>query len=294
MTHGSLLEALALAFTLQAPDPRAAVAELLAADRAFASAAAELDLPSALSAMFAEDVLMPEPGGSFVEGREAARAALESNPANLGARAVWTPVRGGVSADGLHGFTLGYMEITAADGSQRPAKYLAYWVKGGMGWRVAGYKRAPRAPGEVSLEPLPPALPARMVQPSTEDARREGLGASLMAAERAFSDEAQRIGLGPAFEKYGSADATNMGGPDSPAFVVGATNIARAVGGDATGPSPVRWSADRVLVASSGDLGITFGMIRPHQPVAGQPAAFPFFTIWRRASADEPWRYVAE
>jgi hypothetical protein len=133
-----------------------------------------------------------------------------------------------------------------------------------------------------------------MVPRSADVARRESLEASLMAAEQAFSDEAQRMGLGPAFEKYGSVDATNMGGPDSPAFVVGAANIARAVGGDATGPSPVRWSADRVLVASSGDLGITFGMIHPHQPFAGQTAAFPFFTIWRRASADEPWRYVAE
>lgn len=36
--------------------------------------------------------------------------------------------------------------------------------------------------------------------------------ASLAAAEQAFSDESQTIGLGPAFVKYGAPDAVNMGG----------------------------------------------------------------------------------
>jgi hypothetical protein len=27
---------------------------------------------------------------------------------------------------------------------------------------------------------------------------------------------------------------------------------------------------------------------------AGEPTDFPFFTIWRRADASAPWRYVAE
>ncbi|HVH38096.1 MAG TPA: hypothetical protein VM757_05870, partial [Sphingomicrobium sp.] len=62
------------------------------------------------------------------------------------------------------------------------------------------------------------------------------------------------------------------------------------------GPSTIHWAGDhKVLVASSGDLGITFGMIhRDQPPPAGQPASFPFFTIWRRAAPDQPWRYVAE
>jgi hypothetical protein len=35
-------------------------------------------------------------------------------------------------------------------------------------------------------------------------------------------------------------------------------------------------------------------MIRPDAPAAGQPAAFPFFTVWHRPDAAAPWRYVAE
>jgi hypothetical protein len=50
-----------------------------------------------------------------------------------------------------------------------------------------------------------------------------------------------------------------------------------------------------VLVAPSGDLGISFGMIRPNQaPPPGQPAATPFFTIWMRDGPGDPWLYVAE
>ena len=115
------------------------------------------------------------------------------------------------------------------------------------------------------------------------------------AAEKAFSDEAQKVGLGAAFAKNGRADAVNMGGPKAVSFVVGAEAIGRAVGeGSPTDRSEVEWRADRVLVASSGDLGITFGMIRFHEPKKGQPAAVPFFTIWRRDDTSLPWRYIAE
>jgi hypothetical protein len=46
---------------------------------------------------------------------------------------------------------------------------------------------------------------------------------------------------------------------------------------------------------TSGDLAVTIGIIRLNTPpAAGEPAAFPFFTVWQRASPAEPWRYVAE
>lgn len=277
-----------------AMDPRAAMEELLAADRAFSAASARTDLVSGLSAMFAADVVMPLPSGAFAESAEAAAAALRENAANTGARAEWTPVRGGISADGEHGFTFGYMTIHQADGTTGTAKYLSYWVKQPAGWRIAVYRRVRRPAGEVPMAMLPPALPARMMPPSADRAGVEAFRASLDAAERAFSDEAQVIGLGPAFARWGSADAMNMGIP-SPAFTMSADSIGAAIGADAgPGPSPVVWAPDRVIIASSGDLGVTIGRIRPKEPPANGPDSFPFFTIWRRPSPDAPWRYVAE
>lgn len=277
-----------------AADPQAALDGLLAADRAFAAASARTDLVSGISAMFAADVMMPLPNGTFAQSAEAAAAALRENPANAGARAEWAPVRGGISADGQHGFTFGYMTVHQADGTVAPARYLAYWVRQPAGWRVAVYRRGRRPEGEVSTGMLPPALPARLVPPSADPATVEAHRASLDAAERAFSDEAQTIGLGPAFAKWGSDDAMNMG--RAAAFTLGAAAIGAAIGEGSPGPSPLSWAPDRVIVASSGDLGVTIGRIRQNTPPAdaSAPSSIPFFTIWRRSSPTAPWRYVAE
>jgi ketosteroid isomerase-like protein len=281
----------------QSGTPQQAVDELLAADRAYAAASAGTDVVSGISAMFAADVVLPLPGGKFANGISAAREALSASAENAGARVEWAPIRGGISADGLHGFTFGYMKLHKADQTTAPAKYLAYWIRTAEGWRVAVYKRSRRPDSVVSTALLPAALPPHMVKPSTGREALEAFRRSLDRAERDFSDAAQRIGLGAAFAKYGSADAVNMGGPAAGAFVMGSEAIGRAVSaGDPPGGSPVSWAPDRVIVASSGDLGVTIGMIRPNaRPADGaQPAGFAFFTIWRRATPNDPWRYVAE
>lgn len=275
---------------------RAAVDGLIETDRKFSRLATGRPGIEAIPAMFADDVRLPIPGNVFAEGKARATEAMKLNTDNLTGRVEWTPIRGGVSADGTHGFTFGFMTQIKADGTTVPLKYLAYWVKGPEGWRVAAYRRRPRPEGTVSTEMMPPSLPGSSMQPPVADATViQRHQASLAAAEKAFSDEAQQIGLGAAFAKYGRDDAVNMGGPQSAGFVHGAEAIAREVGeGSPTDRSPVEWSADRVLVASSGDLGITFGMIRFHDPQPGRPAAVPFFTIWRRETLSTPWRYIAE
>jgi ketosteroid isomerase-like protein len=289
-----LLPLLLLALVQTPPSPESGVEELLQADRSFSSAGAQKDTLSALSAMFAEDVIAGVPGGTFADSREKLIEALKGNLDNSTSRVEWAPIRGGISADGRHGFTFGYMTVHKKDGSRAPWKYLAYWIKGPQGWRVAAYRRRPRPEGSVSMAMMPPSLPARMVAPSSDPAVIEQHRQSLAAAEQAFSDEAQKIGLAAAFTKYGRADAINMGGPKDIAFVVGSPNIGRSVGqGTPTDSSPVVWGPDhKVLVASSGDLGITFGFIRS-TTAKDQPPA-PFFTIWRRVSSTEPWRYIAE
>jgi ketosteroid isomerase-like protein len=292
------LVALAIAMPVlvrAAATPQSAVDELLAADRAFSAASANTDLVAGLAAMFADDVVIPNPPGQFAEGKAAVVAMLRANADNARSRTEWIPVRGGVSADGRHGFTVGFMTIHRPDATTIALKYLAYWVKGFDGWKVAAYKRVRAAGGSPSLVVMTPALPAEMVAPVADAAVIAQHRQSLDKAERSFSDEAQQVGLGPAFAKFGSADAVNLAGGSEAGLIVGADNIARlvAAGQPATGSS-LYWAPDKVIVASSGDLGVTIGMIHPNAPAAGQPASFPFFTIWRRASPTAPWRYVAE
>ncbi len=277
--------------------PQIAMDKLLATDRAYSVASAKTDLVSGISAMFASDVAMAVPGGKFSASAGEAVAALRAVPDNARSRAEWIPVRGGISADGLQGYTWGYMTIWKPDNTTTPAKYLSYWVKGSEGWRVVAYRRRPRPPGEVSLGAVAPSLPVRSIAPSTNAALIESYRASLDATERAFSDSAKIIGLGVAFARYGRADAVNMGGAKDAGFVVGAEAIGNTVsGGKPAEPSTLTWAPDRTIVASSGDLGVTIGLIRETAPGPdpNAPTVFPFFTVWQRASPADPWRYVAE
>ncbi len=276
--------------------PVAAVEALLSVDREFSRQSSRSNVAAALPAMFSDEVVMPQPGGKFAEGRGAVIDALTANPVNRVASATWTPVRGGISADGRHGFTFGYMTVSVPDSANVELKYMSYWVKKPEGWRVVAYKRAPRPPGDVPLDMMPPAVPERLIAASSDSSRLESFARSLDKAERDFSDEAQIIGLAAAFAKNGSADAVNMGGR-SPSFIVSAEAIGRSMSesGEPPLPSPLSWAPERVIVASSGDLGITIGVIRGNQPEADNTrAAFAFFTIWRRATPGDRWLYVAE
>jgi hypothetical protein len=236
--------------------------------------------------------------GRIVRGKAAAVDALRANPDNSKSKVRWMPKRVGISADGQHGFSFGFMLAEGADGKPLPGKYLSYWVKGPSGWRVAAYKRS-RAAGDKPVSPalMEPSLPAKLGAPSTDQAAIAKYGETLAAAEGAFSRDAQTMGLGPAFVKYGLPDAVNLGGANAPEILVGNEAIGKFIGDGSPGPqSPVSWGADSVIVASSGDLGVTIGMIKQNAPAPGAsgPQSFPFFTIWRRGSPAEAWKYIAE
>lgn len=280
------------------PDPAIAVRSLLDADRTFAARSADTTLPEAIARMFASDVLLPAPNGEIARGIDAGRALLGANPENARSRVTWTPIRGGVSGDAQHGFTYGYQEVTRADGTTVPGKYVAYWTReGGDGrWRVSVYRRFLRPAGEVSREERASALPARGVAPDGDAAARAALAVELAAAERAFSRAANGgASIGAAFASFGDATAANVGGMSSASFIFGpdsiAANVQRGVGPGQT----ITWEPLETRVASSGDVGVTIGVIT--FGTKGEPAKavkVSYFTIWRRDDRSKPWRYVAE
>jgi uncharacterized protein DUF4440 len=279
----------------EASAPADVAAELLAADRSFAAAAERRDPIDGLAAMFSDRAMMPVRGGVAV-GRDSVVAALRADTVLRGGRLGWAPVRVGISADGRQGFTLGYATVHRPGGATVPAKYLTYWVRESDGWHAAVYRRG-RASGAAPLDLLPPLLPAAAVAPSDDSARVATYRRSLDSAERAFSAEAQQVGLRAAFVRYGSPDAMNMGGGAHASFVSGPDSIGAVVAeGEPPTGSSVSWAPDRgVIVASSGDLGVTIGTIVVNEPdSAGNHASFPFFTVWRRSDPRQPWRYVAE
>lgn len=277
-----------------AVSPRSVADELLAADRAFADAGSKTDVTGAISAMFAEDVVMTHAGG-VAYGRARAIDALKANPMNNGT-IEWAPARVSVSGDGRHGFTAGFMTLRRPDGSMTPLKYLGYWGKQQDGWRLLAYKRS------VAKTPAPPTpvsyvLPKQIVAPPTEAVALEKHRESLAEAERSFSRDAQTMGIGPAFKHYGHPEAINLGGPDVGTWLIGNEAIGGAIGGPAQEKtSPVSWGPEKTIIAASGDFGVTIGFIVSNKPGPDgkTPPGQPFFTIWRRDSPNGPWKYIAE
>ncbi len=269
-------------------DPAAAVEELLAADRAFSAVASNADDPAiGLVAMFDEEVTVPSPKG-HVTGRDAALALFRENPSYKEGKVSWAPVRGGISADGTQGFTYGFLSVTGGDPARRERKYLAYWVHQPEGWRVVAYRQQVREAGAVSKEMIPPSLPAFVAEPKDDPELIASHNRSVAAAEKAFSGRAQVVGLKSAFREYGREDAMNMYG--GAGFAIGLDAVTAGFkDGD---PTTIHWGTEHSFAASSGDLAVSIGTIRPHDP--GKGASFPFFTVWRRDGPDKPWRYVAE
>ncbi len=256
---------------------------LLAADRAWADAAKDRNLVDGLSAMFDRDAVLVTGGtANLVRGPAAIREKLAAKQKDATSKIAWWPVGGGISADGRHGFTYGAVTVQPQGGNPLSQKYLAYWVKRPAGWRVLAYKRLGRREAGA-LKVAPPIIGARR---SGDDALD-----TLKQSERAFSDDAQVIGLRAAFTKWGRAESINIGAED--AIAVGAEAIGKSVSGPEPG-SPVTWAADEAVVAPSGDMGLSYGLLHAKNPPAGQPATIPFFTVWARPKPGDPWRYVAE
>jgi len=292
----SALRTLFLAsFVVAAPaaamDQKVALDELLAADRAFAAASARSEPIPGITAMLDDEVAMPLPGKGIVSGKATVTEALKASPAFQAGNVTWGPVRGGISADGTQGFTYGFLSVGSGDPAKRNRKYLSYWVKRGDRWRVVAYRQIPREPGDVSTDMFAPALPGFTPKGKQNPRNAASNQASLAAAEKAFSDRAQIVGLKKAFGEFGRKDAMNM--YSGAGFAYGLDAV--VAGFKEEGPAKIHWSTEKSYVALSGDLGVSIGMILPNSPPkAGEPDGFPFFTVWKRDTPDSPWRYIAE
>jgi ketosteroid isomerase-like protein len=266
---------------------------LLAADRKLGSSGNAPDAVSAISAQFADSISFISLGQIF-RGVPAAREALSRNPDNVKGTVTWAPIQGDVSADGKVGYTLGYLTLKAPDGKETPGKYVSYWIKEKGVWRVLVYKRAGRAPGALPGEEAAPVKPAmKAAQNTATDSSR--FAQELDRAERNFSDEAGKIGLGPAFTKNSADDAHHVGGPNDAQFRRGPAEIGAGVAAGGEPPlGSITWVPDVVYVANSGDLGITFGYISI-AAAGGAPARkVSYLTVWKRNSITDKWKLAVE
>jgi len=278
-------------------DLRELRASLLAADRAYAAAAAGTNLVEALVAPLAPDGVFIAPGPGFARGPEEARAVLLLNPNNSLSAWRWTAIRVDVSSDGTRGYSYGYTELTLPNGVVLPGKYLAYWARQSDGsWKMAAYKRTARAPGAVSLTPPAgfetPDTKHRRYFPNTDPA--EELEA-IKATDRAFSDLAQITGNAEAFARYVADDGANAGSAGSVEWAFGPDAIRAAHEGEP--PGLFFWTPELGDVAASGDLGFTVGYVKVNEQnpdgSVTEVIVAKYLTIWQKQRTGE-WRFVVD
>ena len=113
----------------------AAVAEVMAADRAFAAKAVADGVPAAFNEYAASDALMVS-SDNITTGREGVASRFQNWPE--GARLEWAPETGRVSARGDMAWTWGNSVYIAPDGARSTGRYVSVWTRDYEGnWRFA-------------------------------------------------------------------------------------------------------------------------------------------------------------
>jgi ketosteroid isomerase-like protein len=262
---------------------RAALAEIVAAERAFAALAADSTVQHAFEANIAPEGILfrpdPVPGA----------AALAAQPMPEGLALLWDPAFADVSRAGDLGYTTGPWRSgrrgAPPDSIRGGGQYVTLWRRTPAGLRFVldiGIGHDPAAaslPATLEQAAVADAVAPGSASADTGTAREslriadEDLGAALagsdFAAYRSYAGERVRVlrdGQPPAF------------GPDA------LTAAAPAV--------PVRSLGAGASVSVSNDLGYTWGSLQAAGDSVGTPLGH-FLRIWRR-QADGSWKLVLD
>jgi ketosteroid isomerase-like protein len=266
-----LLSACARVATLE---PSADAGSLAAAETAFAAHSVKAGSRDAFLHYFAADAVVFRPGP--VNGHEVYEKGADP-PIVLDWRPAWVEV----SASGDFGLSTGPWKITSKkDASQAPAygQFVSIWKRTGAGpWRVA----VDHGISHANAQLWGTALEARQLSGGSTDDASPGIA----AAEASFARTARDAGNRAAYAAHASQRVR-----------IYREDYAPLLGRDAALASPAiamaftAWSADRIEVARSGDLGYAIGRYAD-TATPGEARGY-FLRVWRREGS--LWRLALD
>jgi ketosteroid isomerase-like protein len=124
-------------------------------------------------------------------------------------------------------------------------------------------------------------------QDHSEEAKKE-----IAQAEKEFEKMAAEKGVADAFAYF--ADSTAVMRGDGDAVITGKEGIKGIFAGDRFKNATVKWSADFIDAAASGELGYTYGKYRwEFKDSTGKitESKGVFHTVWKKQK-DGSWRFV--
>ncbi len=263
---------------------------LVAAEKAFAQAAADNGIRSAFLANLAGGALIFQPQAT------PGRPYYESLGPDLATRLIWKPAFAEVSAAGEMGYTTGPYAIYKDKAAQKASgygHYITIWKKQGGGeWKavldIGVSHPAPKASG---TEVAAPAAAPAAYGPALSGFALEQEKQKLRKEEAAFARLSASEGTAKAYAARASERVRLYREGNLPAAGLKAAQrlLSRAA-------SPSSWSVEGADLSASNDLGYTYGTGR--LSVAGDSAdarerLFSFMHIWHR-DADKTWRVVLD
>jgi ketosteroid isomerase-like protein len=243
-------------------------------------------MAAALPGAMRDDVRFLAPGQDTLRGRTAAAAWLAGAP--VGAlRLRWTPVQGGVSADGRTGYTFGAAAGPRADGTELHWRYISFWRRQpDGGWRIEAHMGT-SAQGAAAAAPQGWPTLERGIPAGTPSPRGAAEREAVMQADRDFAAMSMARTPREAFEAFAAPWGALASGPEyGPA----------QIGQGFSRPSVIEWGPVMGEAAGSGDLGYTIGLAKfTFTRPDGTPgtAYSKYLSVWQR-QADGSWRYVVD
>jgi ketosteroid isomerase-like protein len=252
---------------------------VVAAEKAFAKAAAEKGTRAAFLEVLAEDSVVfapgPVPGRATWEGRPVRPSLLS-----------WYPVVADVSLAGDLGYTTGPWELRPKgkdDTNVIHGFYTTFWRKQADGsFKLlfdGGISSPAPPPGAVEVK-IGKAVPAKVENPPQVDESRGKY--TLLSADRAFAKAAGARGTAAAYADFLADDSRLHREGAIP--VTSKSKILEAL---KTQPAKMIWAPVQARIASSGDLGYSLG----NETIGTQQGYY--LRIWKK-QADDSWRVVLD
>lgn len=251
---------------------------LIEAERSFAQLSADTGMASAFTYWLTDDAIVfrPEP----VKGKE----RYASSP-DVPGMLIWQPEFADVSAAGDLGYTSGPYEFRR-EGASHPVDgyghYVSIWQKqADHSWKVlidVGISHpAPNYQLTDTVLTVSPPEPISFT-------RSSGDTSLLRQLDHSFSDSARVLGYRQTLENFASSEVRIYRETHFP--FVGVQKVNEEIDG------PISWNPLSSGIASSGDLGYTYG-IANSGPEETELEKASYLRIWKR-EADDDWKLVLE
>jgi len=239
------------------------------------------------------DVVYLRAGAPALRGIDAARALI-ADTVDVPPTVAWQPLGGDLSADRRAGYTFGVAARTLGNDSVSVERYIAFWKRdgGGAPWRIAAYVEVASPFRTNAVTDASAALPQSFTtSPRDPTTRTHGLLA-LMGADSAFSDLADRIGVGTAFANTVAPEGAVFAGTE---LVVGPKAV-RDFYASRDAAMGLAWHPIYADIAASSDLGFTIGQYisTGRGPTGAASQTFgKYMTVWQR-QPDGSWKFVVD